>query len=66
MPAPRAAKDPDEVLWGAKAIGTELNIPERKARWVIEHGHIKGVKKVGHQYAGARRAIRNNVEVAEA
>ena len=34
----------DRPLWGAKAIGAEVNFPERKAFRMLELGYLPGTK----------------------
>jgi hypothetical protein len=53
-----ATKDPDEVLRGAEAIGAELGLTARQAFYHLEHGNIRGVRKLGRMWIGTRRNIR--------
>lgn len=36
--------DPDRFLWGAKAIGDEVNRNERQAFYLLEAGLLPGTK----------------------
>jgi hypothetical protein len=52
------AKDPDEVLRGAKAIGAELKLTEQQAFYHLEKGNIPGARKLGRTWIATRRNIR--------
>ncbi|MCH4560312.1 DNA-binding protein [Mesorhizobium jarvisii] len=46
-----------DLVWGAAAIGRELNLSERQTYYVLEKGLLPG-KKVGAQWVTSRHAIR--------
>jgi hypothetical protein len=54
---PPAAKDPDEVLRGAKAIGAELKLSEQQAFYHLEKGNIPGARKLGRTWIATRRNV---------
>jgi hypothetical protein len=37
----------DTLVWGARAIGLELNLPRQKAFYQLERGRIEGAFKMG-------------------
>jgi hypothetical protein len=53
----------DEVLWGAQAIGSEINMSARQFFHAAQHGHLDGyVTKVGpRKYCAVRRRLRELV-----
>jgi hypothetical protein len=58
MTAPtKSAKDPDEVLRGAKAIGEELKLTPQQAFYHLSRGHIPGARKLGRCWIATRRNI---------
>jgi hypothetical protein len=50
----------DEVLWGAEAIGAEMNLDPRQAYHALESGHLPATK-IGHKWASTRRRLRSVV-----
>jgi hypothetical protein len=46
-----------DAVWGAKAIGEEVNLTEREARYRLERGDLPGVK-VGRTWTSTRRKLR--------
>jgi hypothetical protein len=52
--------DSSDAVWGAEAIGTEIDRTAEQVRYLFSKGHLKGaVKKVGHRtYLGSRRKLR--------
>ena len=52
------AKDPDEVLRGAKAIGAEIKLTEQQAFYHLEKGNIPGARKLGRTWIATRRNVR--------
>jgi hypothetical protein len=59
---PAGAKDPDEVLKGAKAIGPEVGLFNTDQTFYhLKKGHILGVRKMGRLWVGTRRNIRLTV-----
>jgi hypothetical protein len=42
-----AAKDPDEIIRGAAAIGAELGLTKTQTDYHLRKKHIKGVTKLG-------------------
>ena len=55
------ASDPSslktEIIWGAKAIGQEINRSERQASYLLENGQLPA-KKVGGRWCSTRTALR--------
>ncbi|HTV90654.1 MAG TPA: hypothetical protein VME41_16685 [Stellaceae bacterium] len=47
----------DDLIWGAEAIGMELNLPARKVYYLAGQGHIP-IAKVGVQLVASRRRLR--------
>ena len=43
---PSTAND-DTLVWGARAIGFELNLPPQKTFYQLERGRIEGAFKMG-------------------
>jgi len=50
----------DDLLWGAKAFAEELNIPLRKAFYLLKAGRIPA-RKLGREWVGSRRHVRTAV-----
>jgi len=48
-------------LWGAKAIGDELGLSERKAFYLLEKGLIPA-RKIGRIWVSTRKELRSLVE----
>lgn len=46
-----------DLVWGAKAIGRELNLPERKTYYLLETGKLPG-KKIGKIWVSSRPALK--------
>lgn len=46
-----------DLVWGAKAIGAEMNVPPRKAFHLLQSGEIPG-KKIGGTWASDRNRLR--------
>ena len=59
-PAPSAPvttnDDPDEIVWGAAAIGNLIGRSERQAYYLLESKAIKGTRKIGGLWS-ARRSV---------
>jgi hypothetical protein len=60
MPANAAKPIPDEIdlIWGAKAIGTALNLDERQAFYQLEAGRIPGARKWGRKWSASGAVLR--------
>jgi hypothetical protein len=52
--------DLDRLLWGAKAIGEEINRKERQAFHLLETGAIPA-KKVGKTWVSTPRQLRGHI-----
>ena len=50
----------DDLIWGAKAIGSELNREERQAQYLLETGRIPGLK-IGNRWVSTRSKLRRRV-----
>jgi hypothetical protein len=48
----------DTLVWGARAIGLELNLPSQKTFYQLERGRIEGAFKMGDRWAAPRRKLR--------
>jgi hypothetical protein len=46
-----------DLIWGATAIGRELNLPSRKVFYLLESGRLPA-KKVGRSWVTSRTALR--------
>lgn len=46
-----------DLVWGAKAIGKEINLTERKTYYLLETGKLPG-KKVGKTWVSSRPALK--------
>lgn len=46
-----------DILWGAKAIGEALDIPETKANHLLAKGALPA-KKIGGRWVTTRQALR--------
>lgn len=57
---PSNDSDLDAILWGAKAIGAEVNLRERQAFYKLEAGHLPG-KKVGGIWTSTPRQLRERI-----
>ena len=54
-----AYDDPDRPIWGAAAIGREINLDARQAYYILEAGHLDGVAdKVGGRWVSTPRRLR--------
>jgi hypothetical protein len=51
----------EKPLWGAKAIGDELGLPERKAFYLLEKGLLPA-RKIGRIWVSTRKELRALVE----
>ncbi len=51
----------EKPLWGAKAIGDELGLPERKAFYLLEKGLLPA-RKIGRIWVSTRKQLRALVE----
>jgi hypothetical protein len=51
---------PCDVVWGAAAIGNEINCPPAKVYYLFSKGLLRGaVKKLGHKtFIGSRSKLR--------
>jgi hypothetical protein len=54
---PSTAND-DTLVWGARAIGLELNLPRQKTFYQLERGRIEGAFKMGALWVAPRRKLR--------
>jgi hypothetical protein len=54
---PAPARDPDEVLKGAEAIGAVLKLNRQQTYYHLEQGHIPGARKLGRCWIATRRNI---------
>ena len=52
--------DPDRVLWGAKAIGAEVDRTERQAFYLLEVGLLPGTK-IGKTWTSTPRRLREHI-----
>ena len=52
--------DPDRPLWGARAIGAEIDRTERQAFYMLESGHLPGTK-VGKTWVSTPRKLRERI-----
>jgi hypothetical protein len=50
-----------DVVWGAKAIGQEIGLSERRAFHRLERGHIRCAKKVGNSWVSTKPALKRLV-----
>jgi hypothetical protein len=59
--------DPDRPLWGAAAIGAEINRTERQAHYMLERGLLPA-EKIGKSWVSTPRRLRDRLlgEVAAA
>jgi hypothetical protein len=57
MPTNNSDND-DTLVWGARAIGLELNLPPQKTFYQLERGRIEGASKMGDRWAAPRRKLR--------
>ena len=55
----RDANAPD-LIWGAEAIGREINRSARQTFYLLEQGLIPG-RKIGNQWTSTRRQLRQHV-----
>jgi hypothetical protein len=55
----------DEVLWGAEAIGKEINREPRPTYYLLEKGFVPGTK-VGGVWTSTRRRLRKHFAGEEA
>ncbi len=46
-----------DLIWGAEAIGQEVNLTERQAFYALENGYLPATK-VGKQWVSARSVLR--------
>ncbi len=46
------------LIWGAKAIGAEIGVDDRRAFYLLERGEIPA-KKVGGKWVAERSKLRN-------
>lgn len=51
----------EKPLWGAKAIGDELGLPERKTFYLLEKGLLPA-RKIGRIWVSTRKELRARVE----
>jgi hypothetical protein len=51
----------DGYLWGARAIGREIDRSTRQVHYLVEGGYLKCVKKVGGLYVAERGALRREL-----
>jgi hypothetical protein len=54
------ADDLDKPIWGAKAIGNEAGVDERKAFYMLERGYLDGTK-CGVLWVSTPRRIRRSL-----
>jgi hypothetical protein len=50
----------DDIVWGARAIGEVANVSEKKSFYLLETGKIPA-KKIGDQWVGSRKKIRQHL-----
>ncbi|RWF41854.1 MAG: hypothetical protein EOS65_10955 [Mesorhizobium sp.] len=50
-------EDDDKIIWGAKAIGQEIDRTERQTFHLLERGLLPATK-VGDQWTSTRRRLR--------
>lgn len=48
-----------DLVWGADAIGRELNLTKRQVFYILETGKLPA-KKVGRQWVTSRQALRQH------
>jgi hypothetical protein len=48
-------------LWGGRAIGREIDRSPRQTYHLIEHGHLRCVKKLGGVYVAHRNELRREM-----
>jgi hypothetical protein len=46
-----------DLIWGAKHIGAEIGVDERKAFYLLDQGHIPA-RKIGSLWVASRRQLR--------
>jgi hypothetical protein len=56
MPTNNSDND-DTLVWGARAIDLELNLPPQKTFYQLERGRIEGAFKMGNRWAAPRRKL---------
>jgi hypothetical protein len=54
----RDSADLDKPLWGAAAIGHEINKNARQTYHLLSRGLIKSARRVGHQWTATPSALR--------
>jgi hypothetical protein len=54
----RDSADLDKPVWGATAIGREINKNERQTHHLLSRGLIKSARRVGHQWTATPSALR--------
>jgi hypothetical protein len=52
--------DPDRPLWGAAAIGAEINRSERQAHYLLERG-LLDASKIGKFWVSTPRRLRDRL-----
>jgi hypothetical protein len=64
-PSPRVDDDDDDAVWGAEAIGKEINRTAEQVRYLHRIGALKGaVRKVAHRtFLGSRRRLRQLAQI---
>jgi hypothetical protein len=60
MPASAAKPISNEIdlIWGAAAIGAELNLDERQTYHQLESGRVPGARKWGRKWSASRTVLR--------
>jgi hypothetical protein len=59
------AIDPLDMVWGAAAIGRQINRTPRQAFYLLENGQVPGARKFGRQWACASKTLRRVLDPTE-
>jgi len=59
-PHEHLCNDASDLIWGAEAIGREINRSARQTFYLLEQGLIPG-RKIGNQWTSTRRQLRQHV-----
>ncbi len=57
----RVKKAADDILWGAKEIGTVINKNERATFYLLESGLIPSARHVGNQWVATRDGVLRDI-----
>jgi hypothetical protein len=57
-PQPNSCAEEDKLVWGAKAIGTVLNLDPRQTFYQLEAGRIPGARKWGRKWSAPGKVLR--------